>query len=419
MRRLYLQIYLAMIAALVTAFGAMALLFWVAGGPPRAGEMTVLRAITERLVDDLPDGDGLAAALSERGASLGLHVTMWGQDERILAAAGPPLSDLVADGFEEQATTRGGGAALLLRISDGRWVGARMAQPQSYGKGFFLGLLVIFGALALGALPVARRMTRRIERLQTSVDRWGDGDLGHRAAVCGRDEVAQLAERFNLAADRIEALVAQERRLLAHASHELRSPLARIRMGLELIADEATAADARERLKTELEGDIEELDGLVGDLLLASRIEAGAMQLQPASLDLNALVTAEAERTGASVEGQPIHLLGDPRLLRRAVRNLLENGRRHGGGTVTARLSQTQDATVIAVLDRGPGVAEDARERLFEAFYRPSGWAEGQGGGAGLGLSLVREIAELHGGEAAFRPRDGGGSCFTLTIPRP
>jgi signal transduction histidine kinase len=253
--------------------------------------------------------------------------------------------------------------------------------------------------------------------LQRSVERLGGGDLTARVAVEGHDEVARLAVSFNDAAARIEQLVQAHRGLLANASHELRSPLARVRMGVELIQ-----AGRRPDIAQEIARDIAELDALIDEILLMSRLDALAPDAQALrarfeTLDLTAIVSEESERAAAQFSGAPVALRGDARLLRRLVRNLLDNARRYGGTApieVTLRPSGT--AVWLTVSDRGPGVAAAERERIFEPFYRAPGASE-SAGGVGLGLALVRSIAQQHGGRAECLPREGGGSEFRVTLP--
>jgi signal transduction histidine kinase len=127
-------------------------------------------------------------------------------------------------------------------------------------------------------------------------------------------------------------------------------------------------------------------------------------------------VAEEAARGEAEVEGEPVTVRGDPRLLRRLVRNLLDNARRHGAGTrVEAFVDRRDGRARLRVCDRGPGVPSAERERIFDPFYRLPGAAAAEG--AGLGLALVRQIARRHGGEAGCQPRDGGGSCFEVELP--
>ncbi len=296
------------------------------------------------------------------------------------------------------------------------------AQPP-YGFLWVLALVGIAAALAL--YPILRRLTQRLETLQQGVQQWGDGDLSVRVPLNGQDEVADLSQRFNDAAERIEhllaaqrALVASQKSLLANASHELRSPLARIRMGLEFIGE------ASQSTKDEITRNITELDQLVEEILLASRLDAQEADLGTVeSVDLIGLCAEECARVGAILhlpEGvQSIEITGVAKLLRRMVRNLLENAKRYGGESdlgIELALSQTADQTSIRVSDHGPGVPEAYRERIFEPFYRLPGASE-RAGGVGLGLSLVKSIAERHGGAVRCEGQVGGtGASFFVKL---
>jgi signal transduction histidine kinase len=286
---------------------------------------------------------------------------------------------------------------------------------------WMLGLVAV--AVALGVYPMARRLTQRLEQLQKGVEQWGHGDLSARITVQGRDEVADLAEHFNQAAARIEelvksheALLTSNRSLLANASHELRSPLARIRMSLELMGSDMDAPAAKEITRS-----IGELNQLIDEILLASRLDAHEADMGTVeSLDLTGLVAEECARGAASLEctaGSPtIVVHGIAKLLRRAVRNLLENAGRHGRGQVQVHLLQSPPWVIIRVCDRGPGVPENLRERIFEPFFRLPGASETDGG-VGLGLALVRSIAQRHHGHVYCEAQPGGGACFVLKLP--
>jgi signal transduction histidine kinase len=277
------------------------------------------------------------------------------------------------------------------------------------------GLLgTLFVAVTAGAYPVVRRLTRRLEALQRGVEQFGAGDLAHRVDTGGRDEVAAVALSFNQAAQRIEDLVRSNRALLANASHELRSPLARLKMAVAMV-DGADAVQ-RDALRSEIDHDIRELDGLVEEVLLASRLDA-QMPLRLEPVDLLGLLVEEAARVGAGAEGDAVVVEAEERLLRRALRNLLENARRYGGDEVDASVRRLGAQQVeILVCDRGPGVPQAHREQVFEPFFRLPGHAE-RAGGVGLGLALVRQIAERHGGTVRCLARGGGGSCFAITLP--
>jgi signal transduction histidine kinase len=269
----------------------------------------------------------------------------------------------------------------------------------------FLGAIAL--VVALGARPVVRRLTGRLERLQRGVESLGAGDLTARVKVEGRDEVARLAQSFNQAAARIESLVNAHKMLLANASHELRTPLARIRLGLELVA-------AHPERKGELERDIAELDQLVDEILLLSRLDATEQLEVREDIDLAALAAEECARyDDCGLEAKPVTVRGDPTLLRRMIRNLIDNAKLHGKPPIEVMVAGEDDRAVLSVLDHGPVIVEEARERLFSTFYRIPGRCGAKG--TGLGLALVRQIARRHGGDVAYNPERG--NSFTVTLP--
>ena len=302
------------------------------------------------------------------------------------------------------------------------------------GIGLVILLVLLFVAVAAGAFPVVRRLTRRLEALKQGVEQFGAGQLNHRVAVSGHDEVAALATSFNVAAARVEALVQSHQSLLANASHELRSPLARMKLAVALLDDAPPAQ--RDRLKREIDTNVAELDALVEEVLLASRLDAAPQTDLDEAVDLLGMAAEEGARVGARVDarvdarggapggarvggaadGSPLTVTGDERLLRRALRNLLENARRYGGDEIEIEVQQRAGLALLRVCDRGPGVPAAMRERIFEPFFRMPGHAE-QAGGVGLGLSLVRQIALRHGGSVRCAARAGGGSCFEVCLP--
>jgi signal transduction histidine kinase len=293
--------------------------------------------------------------------------------------------------------------------------GQQSLWPASWrGVGLVVLLAVLFFAVAAGAWPAVRRLTRRLQALKKGVEQFGAGKLDHRVEVSGRDEVAALAGSFNQAAERIETLVRSHQSLLANASHELRSPLARMKMAVAMLDD--APPERRAQLKREIDTNVAELDALVEEVLLASRLDATEAAPVRERIDLLGVAVEEAARIDAATEGHPVSVRGDERLLRRAIRNLLENARRYGGGEVLVRVGSAGGFASVQVCDRGPGVPAAQRERIFEPFYRMPGHAE-QAGGVGLGLSLVRQIVQRHGGRVSVSDREGGGSCFELTLP--
>ncbi len=281
-------------------------------------------------------------------------------------------------------------------------------------NGLLVMLAVVAVAVAVGSYPIIRRLTQRLEALRAGVERWGEGDLKARVDESGHDEAAFLARRFNRAAARVEQLVNSHKSLLANASHELRSPLTRIRMGLALLGPQTD-----DRVRAELERNIEELDQLVGEILLASRLDMPGAEIgTPEAVDITGLAAEECARVGASlgVAGAALIVQGQPRLLRRVLRNLLENARRYGAGDVAMEMRVQDQFALVRVCDQGPGVPPDQRERIFEPFYRLPGASE-QSGGVGLGLALVKSIVQRHGGTVRCEGREGGGACFEVRLP--
>ena len=444
MKSLYLRIYLTVVAALLLFALGSAWLFQqeVQRERVRLNEQASERvaAWADLIQRSLPPADAPADEQSQA-------LREWSQRLRLAIALDAPDGTRVgaSDAYLRRTADADAPRGLPVKLDDGRtlWVlrggpmggmranagGSMMREgrpprpdtlppPWLRGVGLVTLLLMLFVAVAAGAYPVVRRLTRRLEALKHGVERFGAGALGQRVDDAGRDEVAAVATSFNQAAARIEALVGSHKTLLANASHELRSPLARMKMALSML-DQTSDAAQRERLARELRTNIGELDALVEEVLLASRLDAPeAAAFTPRPVDVIALAAEEAAQHGAELQASDTQLVvpGDERLLRRALRNLLENARRYGGGEIHLSAAREGAAVVLRVCDRGPGVPEGFRERIFEPFFRLPGHAEREGG-IGLGLSLVRQIAVRHRGSVRCEQRDGGGSCFVLSLP--
>jgi len=411
--KLYVRIYAALLASLLVAGAMFALIHLVYD----QGQMrSSFDTFAEVAAEVLPPADAPHAAqqraLDRWRQKVHADMSLYAADGTLIAWAGrpvPPPPQLQGSSH----VRHGMPPSFVLKLPDGRWLVCRRARGNRTRIDIVMLLTAIAAVVAVGAFPVVRRLTRRLERLQGSVEKWGAGELSTRVAVEGRDEVASLATSFNDAAGRIEALVAAQKSLLANASHELRSPLARIRMAVELMQDKATPD-----MRRELNRNISELDQLIDEVLLASRLDAspqaGALQEE---VDLTAIVAEECTRVGARFEADALTVRGDARLLRRLLRNLLENARRYAADTaVVVDLRKTEGALRLDVCDQGPGVPEDQRERIFEPFYRLPGASEAAGG-VGLGLSLVRQIAQHHGGHVACLANQDHGCCFRVTLP--
>ena len=416
-QRLYVRIWLAVVAA-VAVLTFLVGMAWRMHAEPPLREVVVRNSQGEVI--------GRASARPKRQGprdeerNEGGAMEPWALGNWTRKPPPPP------DGEADAPGRFGRGPEFEVQLQDGQMVHLHLPRPPrspwTMPFGFFWTLGLVALAVALATYPIVRRLTRRLETLQSGVERWGEGDLSTRVALDGDDEVGFLAQRFNHAAARIEnlvksrdALLASQKSLLANASHELRSPLARIRMGLELMGQ----GDAVQQRRSAIERNLQELDQLIEEILLASRLEtleADVGTVEP--VDLVGLAAEECARTQAQLIDPPAALVvsGVSKLLRRALRNLLENAGRYGGDAVELRLHAQDGFAIIDVLDRGPGVPESLQERIFEPFYRLPGASE-KDGGVGLGLALVKSIALRHGGTARCENRVDTGACFSLRLP--
>jgi signal transduction histidine kinase len=259
-------------------------------------------------------------------------------------------------------------------------------------------------------------LTRPVANLQKAVERFGHGDLSARVGSTRRDELGQLARAFDRMAGRIETLLAAERRLLLDISHELRSPLARLGVAVEL----ARSGDNLDSALNRIQRESERLNALVGQLLQVTRAEGDPNSLRRDPVRLDNLVQqlvqeAEIEAAARGCElryhsQEPITVAGDPELLRRAVENVIRNAIRYSpqGQAIEVNVTAQDSKAVVRVRDYGPGAPEEALPRLFDAFYRVETDRGRSSGGIGLGLSITRRAIQLHGGSIhAFNAHPG------------
>jgi signal transduction histidine kinase len=411
MRRLHLKLYLAIVGTLLAFLGAIAVVWHLVSTPMGAvwgvESATYMSANLMKTAQNPAAQQRIVDALAEQ---LHADVAVFGGDGAITGPThGTALDALQArrnlEGWQLQRAPSFG-----VRLEDGRMLAVHPRHRfLVHGLHVILILTFIAGVLALLTYPIARGITARLGRLQQGVLKFGAGDLAARVAVEGRDEVAALAKIFNESASHVEQLVRANQMLLANCSHELRTPLARMRLAVE----RAGSGDAR--AAAELARNIGELDALIGELLLSSRLDVAQRPDRTEAVDLLALAAEEAAHFDREVSGDPVTVSGDPLLLRRLIRNLLENARTHAGGASDIRVNRVGERAQLVIEDTGAGVASEDREKIFEPFYRR---ATAESTGAGLGLSIVRQIARVHGGEVTYAPRDGGGSRFVVNLPR-
>jgi signal transduction histidine kinase len=412
--RLYLRLYLAFLGIAILSLFVTAVLAR-AFHSPGAQVSRTLASLARSMECHAPGGcTGYGVEhLREEARELNLDIVVWNPDGQVVFESNPSP-------FAPSTLGHRRGPPLPMRmipLGNGNTLGVR--ERGHFGPRGTLFLPLLLGLTVLFAIalhPLSRGITRRIEALSEGARRWGEGDLGHRIPVRGKDEIAALATRFNQTAAAIEALVAQERQMLASASHELRTPLARIRMALELLAEEASA-ERRSELARNASEDIAELDSLVEELLLTVRSQPGVPRRPLTQVDLLSLVKAEVGDPPVEIRGESLPLMCEPSMIKRMVRNLLTNARLHAGGAVAVTVGRDGDQALLAVEDDGPGVPESERERIFAPFYRPPGPRPPGDTGLGLGLALVRQVARYHGGDITYAARQPRGSRFEVRLP--
>ena len=441
MKRLYLRVYLGFVAVLV----AFAVLAGVAAWIGRAAfdddfsERPGLRAgfvhlLTRAIPPAGAEPDAIRTSLEALAERFRMDLTLYDASRRVVAAVGPPVPPprwrrRGESTFRQREHHHH--RPIVIRLEDGRWIAARRRFAPAWGGWLpgwlphwlplWVGPLVLLAvAIGIGVWPLARGLTRRLERLQARVDELGAGSLSARVEVEGKDEVARLAQSFNRAADRIERLVDAQRHILAGASHELRTPLTRIRLAIELL-------EGNPERRASIERDIVELDELIEELLTAARLDAPDSLGDAEPVDALALLAEEAVQVGAEVRGEPVTVTVIERLFRRLCRNLLENARRHGEGSPISvevgrregvEAGEAAPEAAIRVTNGGPPIPDHLRERIFEPFFRIEA-ASGRAGerGVGLGLVLVRRIAEHHGGRARLLESGPAGTIFEVILP--
>jgi two-component system osmolarity sensor histidine kinase EnvZ len=284
----------------------------------------------------------------------------------------------------------------------------------------WLAMLVIFSVGALVTLVtsawLARWLIAPLARLAAATQRIGQGRRPEPLAETGPAELATLAREFNRMGEQVEELLANRTTLLAGISHDLRTPLARIRLALGMLS-ENPAPDLFERVLRDVDG----MNELIARCLEVSRDFAEQDSVELDLCDLLAGVAAEHEHTGVELRGRKgpdCHLRVRPLALRRIVSNLVDNAVRYAAGQPIDIEYRLADGLVeICILDRGPGIPEQEREAVFRPFYRLEPSRSSSTGGSGLGLAIVRQIASANGWTVELRPREGGGTAACVQIP--
>ena len=339
------------------------------------------------------------------------------------------------DAFEIERDFRKGHGLYMcipIQVAEGQTVNLHsLFEPIDASRhrgGFAIGLLVIGILIALLVVPVARLITRPLRRLRESAIRFSKGDLSHRTALTGKDEIAQLGNTFNLMAERLERMIRGGKELTGNVSHELRSPLARIRVAEEIMREHLKKGRIEETEKhlNNIREDIEELDRLIGRILEFSKLDIHEGSFENAPLDLSALLQKLLLRFETIIKKKRLETLvaipskvfmtGDGRSLESAFTNLLDNAIKFvpEGGRMEVRVVRESEDLLLRIFNTYGKLTDNELENLFEPFYRVADVNEA---GTGLGLAIAKKIIERHGGRiCAANSRNG--IEFFIRFPR-
>ncbi len=424
LRRLQTRLFVWFLAAILTAFAASAITLWVmrsAESTPSAPSIAT-RAIASRVARDWDDPAACDRYVARVHELIGLDVRVRRDLEhlphRMALKSGVVTFDAHGEGFVP--VERNGELLGAVEFAAGGPTPTHSNGVVAMGAALFV--------LALAARFVARRLAWPMEDVADAAERFGAGDLTARTRFGGRkrwaaQEVRGVAQAFDTMAERIERVVRDQRELLGAISHELRSPLGRARVALEIARDRG--GEGTHGSLDDIEHQLADVDAILGDLLAAAR--AGLSDVKPTVTAIAPWLRARiaAEPSPPTIElttdvGDDVTAPIDAQLLNRALHNVLANARAHGhpdGEPIEVRLEATSARLTIVARDRGPGFPQDLLARAFEPFVKGDA-ARTPGAGYGLGLSLVRRIAEAHRGTAFARNADGGGAEVGIELPR-
>jgi signal transduction histidine kinase len=447
--KLHRRIYLHSLLVLLVVVASIGLVFALRGPGMVARDVgeRVTRHVERLVREQLADPGGLQRRLDTLHADLGVDIAVMTPDGTVRAAAGAallrPAAAALARARAGEPTISGHPShSVVTPIRDGAGAVVAVAAMELRGR---FGPPNFFGPLALVAVvlvtiavvtrPLARRIARPIEVLTATARRLAAGDLSARARGGagaphrrhGADEIRELTHAFDEMADRVQHLVRGQRELLANVSHELRSPLARIRVALELVP---RTPDVDARL-ADIDRDLGELERLIEDVLATARLDATGLPTELATVDAAALLAELVERarhdpatTGREVRvdgSAGVHVSGDPRLLRRALWNLVENAAKYGAPPIVLGAAVDGDRVTLSVSDAGPGIPRGARARVLDPFERlDTARTPGRStSGFGLGLAFARRVAEAHGGAVTISAAtpDERGCRVSLRLP--
>ena len=425
--RLVLRVYaFAAVMSLVIMIALLVLPRYMRGARYLEPQAALLQYLTDRW--SLKDPQKFEVSMARVEPRLRGKITIYSFDGRVLRSLGdeilapPSQEERAALTKEKWALSTG---RIVVRSDDGTLVAVyhpnRPGFPWAYVLPMCAAMLVLVGAASVW---FARRLARPLDQLAVAAREFGEGNTAARAKLARDDELGNVGKAFDEMADRTAMVMAAQRQLMADVSHELRTPLARIRVALELAAEDP---DGAKDVLADVGVDLDEIDQLIGDILTTARLdgENAHVDRRPARLDelveqaAKRFTTRHPNRTleRPAVEQRAIEC--DPLLLRRALDNLLDNAAKYSDAGTPVSLAVAPNGSHVAfeIIARGVGMTAAELERAFTPFWRADGSRTRKTGGVGLGLALARRIARAHGGDVTLESAPGKGTKARLDVP--
>jgi two-component system, OmpR family, sensor kinase len=427
-RRLALRVYLFVAALSVAIMVALLVLpRYTRGARYLEPQAALVQYMVERL--SLKNPAQFDEAMTRIEARVRGKLSLFDHDDKLVRtntepALEPPTEAERAELREAKWSLDWG--RIVVRSDDGSLLGVyapnRPGFPWTYVLPLGAAILVLVGAASIW---FSRRLARPLDQLATAARRFGEGDFEARARLDRADELGDVGRAFDEMAERTSSVLQAQRQLMGDVSHELRTPLARIRVALELAAEDPVAA--RDVL-VDVATDLDEIDQLIGDILTTARLDGEAVPITRQATNLGKLVDRAAERFKTrhprrtlerQLTGGERELECDPVLLRRALDNLLDNAAKYSDPATPVTFAVATEGARVAfeIVDRGIGMSDDELQRAFTPFWRADGSRARKTGGVGLGLALARRIARVHGGEVTLASRPGVGTTARLEVP--
>jgi two-component system sensor histidine kinase CpxA len=437
--KLYLKIFLSFLAILfITEIFIFALFVMIPGKNFRAqlehytqGKVLLVKEIVEDKIRSAPStelskNEPLREFISDFGGILGAKVWLQNSDGTLSVKSFQGEVPVTVEQFKKKRSRDYGSFKLYRRRHSHFYAVIPIAFPKGEKGsihilfspqgpphpegGFALGLAIIGLIIALLIIPVSKLITDRVQQLRQSALRIGEGDLSHRAAVKGKDEIGELAQAFNHMTDKLERMITSSKELTANVSHELRTPLTRIRIAEELLREKLEKGNVNEyeRHLDDIREDISELDHLTGRILELSRLDIQESPLKFERLDPSDLINDLLERLKPEMDRKDLRvktdlsgdstLMGDREALRLAFLNILDNAAKFTPpkGDMIVKMHSKQGFLEISVTNSFEKLAEEDLTRIFDPFHRTG---RSKVPGSGLGLAITKKIVERHGGK--------------------